>query len=165
MIGVLAAAKAPELFAKFVMVGPSPRYINDTGYVGGFESAQIDELMDFLGENPMAWSQTMAPAIMGNPDRPELGEELTASFCRADPAIAKIFAQATFTSDNRADLSKVSIPTLILQCSDDIIAPLVVGEYVRDQISGSSLIVLEATGHCPNLSAPAEVVAAIKTFV
>lgn len=165
MVGVLASLKAPELFSKLILVGPSPRYIDDEGYVGGFGAAQIEELLEFLDENPMAWSQAMAPAIIGNADKPELGEELTASFCRTDPAIAKQFARATFTSDNRADLPRVSIPTLILQCSDDIIAPLQVGEYVHRQIAGSDFKLLAATGHCPNLSAPAEVTSAIRAYV
>ena len=165
MVGVLASLKAPELFSKLVLVGPSPRYINDDDYVGGFGAAQIEELLEFLDENPMAWSQAMAPAIIGNADRPELGEELTASFCRTDPAIAKEFARATFMSDNRADLPKVATPTLILQCSDDIIAPLEVGHYVHGRIAGSDLRILAATGHCPNLSAPAEVTAAIRAYV
>src|SRR5690606_24362319 len=133
---------------KLILVGPSPRYIDDGDYVGGFAPEQIEELLDFLGENPMAWSQTMAPAIMGNADRPELGEELTESFCRTDPGIAREFARATFTSDNRADLPRVRATTLILQCSDDIIAPAVVGEYLHNQIPNSELVVLEATGHC-----------------
>jgi len=165
MIGVLAAIDAPELFAQLILVGPSPRYIDDDGYVGGFTTEQIEDLLKFLDENPMAWSRALAPVIMGNPERPELGDELTASFCRTDPAIAKAFAHATFMSDNRADLAKVTTPTLILQCSDDIIAPLAVGQYVHQQITGSTLVVLEATGHCPNLSAPAEVVAAIRAHV
>jgi sigma-B regulation protein RsbQ len=165
MIGVLAAVRAPELFSKLVLVGPSPRYIDDEGYVGGFAAEQIEELLTFLGENPMAWSQTMAPVIMGNPDKPELGEELAAGFCRVDPAIAKSFARTTFMSDNRADLPRVMTPTLILQCSDDIIAPEAVGEYVHQHIAGSRLMVLKATGHCPNLSAPAEVISAIRAFV
>ena len=165
MVGVLASLKAPELFLKLVLVGPSPRYINDDDYVGGFGAAQIEELLEFLDDNPMAWSQAMAPAIIGNPDRPELGEELTASFCRMDPAIAKEVARATFMSDNRADLPKVATPTLILQCSDDIIAPLEVGHYVHSRIAGSNLRILAATGHCPNLSAPAEVTAAIRAYV
>jgi sigma-B regulation protein RsbQ len=165
MVGVLASLKAPELFAKLILVVPSPRYIDDVGYVGGFGPAQIQELLEFLDENPMAWSQTMAPAIIGNPDRPELAEELTASFCRTDPAIAKAFARTTFMSDNRADLARVTTPTLILQCSDDIIAPVAVGGYVHAEIANSKLIVLAATGHCPNLSAPAEVTAAIKAYV
>jgi sigma-B regulation protein RsbQ len=165
MIGVLAAIEAPDLFSKLVLVGPSPRYIDDETYVGGFDSDQIEELLTFLGENPMAWSKAMAPAIMGNPDRPELGEELTASFCRTDPEIARAFARVTFTSDNRADLARVAVPALILQCSDDIIAPLSVGQYVADHIPGGRLVVLQATGHCPNLSAPEEVIAAIRAFV
>jgi sigma-B regulation protein RsbQ len=165
MIGVLASIKAPELFSKLILVGPSPRYIDDGDYVGGFGAAQIEELLAFLADNPMGWAQAMAPAIMGNAERPELGEELTDSFCRTDPVIAKDFARATFTSDNRADLAQVTIPTLILQCSDDIIAPLEVGQYVQAHIAGSQLVVLEATGHCPNLSAPAEVTAAIRAYV
>lgn len=165
MIGLLASLKAPDLFAKLIMVGPSARYIDDGDYVGGFAAAQIEELLDFLAENPMAWSQAMAPAIIGNAERPELAEELSASFCRTDPEIAKAFARVTFTSDNRADLPKVTTPTVILQCSDDIIAPLEVGEYLRRHIAGSDLVVLEATGHCPNLSAPAEVTAVIRAHV
>ena len=165
MIGVLASLRAPELFSALVLVGPSPRYIDDGDYRGGFGAEQIEELLAFLAENPMAWSQAMAPAIMGNADRPELGEELTASFCRTDPAIARAFARATFTSDNRADLDKVTTRTLILQCSDDIIAPENVGRYVHEHIPGSRLVVLDATGHCPNLSAPAEVISAIQAFV
>jgi sigma-B regulation protein RsbQ len=165
MIGVLAAAKAPGIFGKMVMVGPSPRYVDDGDYRGGFTAAQIDELLEFLGANHQGWSRQMAPLIMGNGDRPELGEELTESFCRTDPDIAKDFARATFHADNRRDLASLTVPTLILQCSDDIIAPLEVGEYLRDHIPGSRLVVLNATGHCPNLSAPDEVTEAIRSFV
>jgi sigma-B regulation protein RsbQ len=165
MIGALASLKAPRLFVSLVMVGPSARYINDGDYIGGFAEDQIEELLDFLGDNHLGWSNTMAPAIMGNADRPELGDELTNSFCRTDPAIAKEFARVTFTSDNRADLPSIRPRTLILQCSDDIIAPVSVGEYVRDHIAGSEMVQLAATGHCPNLSAPDEVVAAIRAFV
>jgi sigma-B regulation protein RsbQ len=165
MIGLLASLKAPGMFKSLVMVGPSPRYIDDEGYAGGFKEAQITELLDFLADNHMGWSTTMAPMIMGNPDRPELGEELTNSFCRTDPEIAREFARVTFNSDNRADLAKVTIPTLILQCSEDVIAPLAVGEYVHSQIPNSKLVVLKATGHCPNLSAPEEVISAMRGFV
>jgi sigma-B regulation protein RsbQ len=165
MIGVLAANKAPELFDRLVLVGPSPRYIDDDKYAGGFSAAQIEELLQFLEDNHMGWSVAMAPAIMGNTDRPELGEELTNSFCRTDPAIAKQFARVTFTSDNRADLGKVSVPSLVLQCREDIIAQPSVGEFVHKSIPGSKLVVLNATGHCPNLSAPREVIAAIRDYV
>jgi sigma-B regulation protein RsbQ len=165
MIGVLAAIKAPELFESLVLVGPSARYIDEGDYVGGFSVQQIEELLSFLEENHMGWSAQMAPAIMGNPDRPELGEELTNSFCRTDPAIAKEFARVTFLSDNRADLAKVKARTLILQCSEDIIAGMHVGAYVQRNIPSSEMVVLKATGHCPNLSAPVEVVAAIREFV
>ena len=165
MIGLLASLKAPELFDRMVLVGPSPRYIDDGDYVGGFSEKQIAELLEFLEDNHMGWSAAMAPSIMGNPDRPELGEELTNSFCRTDPEIAKAFARVTFTSDNREDLSKVVIPTLILQCSEDIIASEQVGKFVNSQIPKSEIIFLKATGHCPNLSAPAEVVSAIRAYV
>jgi sigma-B regulation protein RsbQ len=165
MIGVLAAAAAPEAIGALVLVGPSPRYINDQDYVGGFGREDIEELLESLDSNFLGWSSAMAPAIMGNPDRPELGEELTASFCRTDPEIAARFARVTFMSDNRADLATVSVPTLVLQCSDDVIAPGTVGEYVHAQISGSVLVRLAATGHCPNLSAPQETIDALREFL
>jgi len=165
MIGILASKQAPELFGKLVLVGPSPRYINDADYTGGFTAEQIEELLDFLDSNHMGWSQAMAPVIMGNPDRPELGEELTNSFCRTDPEIAKRFARATFLSDNRSDLPGIDAEVLILQCRSDAIAPIEVGEHVHRAIAGSRLVILDATGHCPNLSAPEETIAAIKAFV
>jgi sigma-B regulation protein RsbQ len=165
MIGVLAAIREPGRFATLVLVSPSPRYIDDKGYVGGFAAGDIDELLDYLGENHMGWAATMAPTIMGNPDRPELSQELEASFCRSDPAIAAAFARVTFTSDNRADLAKVRARTLVLQCRDDSIAPVQVGEYVHRAIASSELVLLDATGHCPNLSAPDQVIAAIRAFV
>jgi sigma-B regulation protein RsbQ len=165
MIGALACIDAPGVFGSLIMVGPSPRYINDDAYTGGFTSAQIDELLESLEENHLGWSVAMAPVIMGNPDRPELGEELTNSFCRTDPTIAREFARVTFTSDNRNDLANIRTRTLVLQCRDDVIAPRAVGEYVHQHISDSKITFLEATGHCPNLSAPAEVIAAIRGFV
>jgi len=165
MIGVLAAIEEPDRFDKLVLVGPSPRYIDDAGYTGGFSREDIDELLESLDSNYLGWSSAMAPVIMGNPERPELGAELSNSFCRTDPEIAKHFARVTFLSDNRADLSRVTVPTLILQCSDDVIAPLPVGDYVHRQIPGSRLVRLKATGHCPNLSAPEETIAAIQAFL
>ena len=165
MIGALAALAEPERFAKLVFVGPSPRYIDDEQYVGGFKEQDILELLDSLDSNYLGWSSAMAPVIMGNPERPELGQELTASFCRTDPAIARQFARVTFLSDNRADLERVTTPTLILQCQNDAIAPVAVGEYVREHMPNSSIIILNATGHCPNLSAPDETADAIAAFV
>ncbi|TFV74461.1 alpha/beta hydrolase [Blastococcus sp. CT_GayMR19] len=165
MIGVLAVQQAPELFGVLVMVGPSPRYVNDGDYTGGFSRTDIAGLLDSLESNHLGWSAQMAPVIMGNPDRPELGEELTNSFCRTDPGIASQFARVTFLSDNRKDLSAVTIPTLVLQCSDDVIAPEVVGRYVHEAIPGSVFTKLAATGHCPNLSAPEETTAAIRAFL
>ena len=164
MIGVLAAKRAPGRIGKLVLVGPSPRYIDDEGYTGGFTRGDIDELLESLDANFLGWSSVMAPAIVGNPDRPELGEELTTSFCRTDPDIAARFARVTFMSDNRADLAHISIPTLVLQCRDDAIAPRAVGEYVHQAIPGSTFVELDATGHCPNLSAPDETIAAIRHF-
>jgi len=165
MIGILAARSAPEQFSDLVLVGPSPRYIDDGDYHGGFTATDIEELLESLADNHLGWSAMMAPVIMGNPDRPELGEELTNSFCRTDPAIARDFARVTFMSDNRADLASVSARTLVLQSNDDAIAAQHVGEYVRDNIAGSRMVLLDATGHCPNLSAPAAVIDAIRTFV
>jgi sigma-B regulation protein RsbQ len=165
MIGVLAAADAPERFAKLVLVGPSPRYIDDGDYVGGFSREDIEGLLDSLDSNYLGWSATYAPAIMGRPDRPELGAELTNSFCRTDPAIARHFARVTFLSDNRADLARVETPALVLQCADDIIAPRPVGEYVHARLANSTIVYLEAKGHCPNLSAPEETVEEIRRFL
>ena len=165
MIGVLAEIAEPARFDKLVLVGPSPRYIDDAGYVGGFAAEDIEQLLESLDSNYLGWSSVMAPVIVGNADRPELGQELTASFCRTDPDIARRFAEVTFTSDNRADLSRVSTPTLVLQCTDDVIAPMEVGRFVSEAIPHSSMTVLEATGHCPNLSAPEETIAAIDAFV
>ncbi|QEE42431.1 MULTISPECIES: alpha/beta hydrolase [unclassified Methylobacterium] len=165
MIGILAWKRAPDLFDSLVLVCPSPRYIDDGDYVGGFTPAQVEELLDFLDSNHMGWSHTMAPVIMGNPDRPELGQELTNSFCRTDPEIAKRFARTTFTSDNRADLDGVTARCLVIQCSDDIVAPQQVGAYVHRKLPNSTLVHFEASGHCPNLSAPEETIAAIEAFV
>jgi sigma-B regulation protein RsbQ len=165
MIGVLAAQRAPGRIGKLVLVGPSPRYIDDEDYRGGFTEEDIDELLGSLASNFLGWSSAMAPVIVANPDRPELGEELTNSFCRMDPAIAEQFARVTFRSDNRADLPSVSVPTLVVQCAEDAIAPREVGAYVHRTIPGSELVVLDATGHCPNLSAPRETVEAIRAFV
>jgi sigma-B regulation protein RsbQ len=165
MVGVLAERAEPERFDKLVLVGPSPRYLDTDGYRGGFSEADIEELLESLESNYLGWSAAMAPVIVGNPDRPELGQELTASFCRTDPVVARQFARATFLSDTRAELADVRVPTLVLQCSADVIAPLEVGEYVSAAVPDSTLVVLEATGHCPNLSAPAETIAAISSFV
>jgi sigma-B regulation protein RsbQ len=165
MIGILASARAPELFEQLVLVGPSPRYIDDADYVGGFSASQIEELLEFLDTNHMGWSAAMAPAIMGNADRPELAAELTNSFCRTDPDIARHFARTTFTSDNRADLRGVQIRALVLQCSEDVIAPVSVGQYVHQHLSGSTFVQMRATGHCPNLSAPDETIAAMRAWL
>jgi sigma-B regulation protein RsbQ len=165
MIGALAATVEPERFSRLVMIGPSPRYIDDDGYTGGFSREDIDGLLESLASNYLGWSGAMAPVIMGNEDRPELGEELTELFCATDPEIAAHFARVTFLSDNRADLERVPVRTLVLQCSADVIAPVGVGAYVDEQLPDSTLVQLEATGHCPNLSAPAETTAAIQDFL
>jgi sigma-B regulation protein RsbQ len=165
VVGVLAAASEPALFRSLVLVGPSPRYINDGDYIGGFTDDDIEDLLSSLESNYLGWSTAMAPAIMGRPDRPELGEELTESFCRTDPEVARQFARATFLSDNRDDLRRVQTPTLVLQCTNDIIAPMSVGEFVRDQMPNATFVVLDATGHCPNLSAPEETADAVEAFL
>ena len=167
MMGLLAAVREPDRFAGVVMIGPSPRYIDDQaeGYVGGFGRSDIDEMLESLDSNYLGWSSAMAPVIMGNPDRPELGAELTNSFCRTDPQIAKKFARVTFLSDNRADLPRMRVPSLIMQCSDDVIAPSFVGEYVHKNTPESTFVAMNATGHCPNLSAPDETVDVIKSWL
>ena len=165
MIGALAVIRDPTRFADLIMIGPSPRYINEPGYQGGFEREDIHELIESLSSNYLGWSSAMAPIIMGNSDRPELAEELTNSFCQMDPLIAKNFARVTFLSDSRADLPKVRARTLVLQCSNDVIAPVAVGKYVHEAITGSQMVVMKANGHCPNLSAPAETIASIQNFL
>ncbi len=165
MIGVLAAARVPERIGALVLVAPSPRYIDDAGYHGGFSAEDIDELLASLDSNYLGWSAAMAPVIMGNAERPELGEELVTSFCATDPEMASVFARTTFLSDSRAELKSVQVPTLVLESSQDAIAPREVGAFVHQAIPGSALVTLEATGHCPHLSAPEATNQAITTFL
>jgi len=165
MIGILAANEAPDRFERLVLIGPSPRYINDGQYVGGFEKKDIDGLFEMMDRNFIGWANFLAPAIMKNVDRPELGEELTQSFCSTDPVIARRFAEATFLADNRGDLAQVRVPSLILQCSDDMVAPQQVGEYLSENLPGSTLRQMKATGHCPHMSDPDETIALIKEYL
>ena len=165
MIGVLAANREPDRFEKLILIGPSPRYINDEQYVGGFDRKDIDGLFEMMDRNFLGWANFLAPAIMKNPDRPELGEELTESFCSTDPVIARRFAAATFLADNRADLKGVSVPSLILQCSDDMVAPEEVGRYLHGELAESTLRIMKATGHCPHMSHPEETIALIKEYL
>jgi len=165
LMGIIAARKAPEIFKSLILVGPSPSYINEGDYVGGFTRSQIDELLVSLDQNHLGWSMAMAPVIMGNPERKELGEELANSFCRTDPEIAKHFARTTFLTDKRSILPDSTIPSLILQCSHDVIAPVEVGEYMHRNMPNSKLIVMKATGHCPNLSAPDETIAVMRDYL
>jgi sigma-B regulation protein RsbQ len=165
MIGMLANVKCPQKFAAQIMVGPSPCYINDGDYFGGFERSDIEALLETLESNYLGWSSNMAPVIMGAPEQPALASELTNSFCRTDPEIAKQFARVTFLSDHRADLPRLEAPTLILQCSDDVIAPVAVGEYMHRTIRNSMLRVIENVGHCPHLSAPSASAAAMEEFL
>jgi sigma-B regulation protein RsbQ len=165
MMGVLAAGARPHAFAKLVLVAPSPRYIDDGDYRGGFSRADIDDLLESLDSNYLGWSRAIAPTIMGAPDRPELADELAESFCRTNPACARVFARTTFLSDNRADLSKVVVPTLVLECAEDAIAPAGVGAYVAQHITGSRLVTLDTDGHCPQLTVPEATAAAIASFV
>lgn len=165
IVGILAANQEPERFSNLILIGPSPRYINDAGYVGGFERADIEGLLDTMERNYLGWASFLTPIIMKNPDRPELTKELEASFCSTDPDIARRFAEATFYADNREDLPKVRVPCLVLQCSEDAIAPPEVGEYMHRHLTDSTFRVMEATGHCPHMSHPEETVRLMKEYL
>lgn len=165
IIGALAFLQAPQRFGTLTMIGPSPCYINSPDYYGGFEQSDIEGLLETLETNQVAWSATMAPFIMGNPERPEYAAELEASFCRMDPYLANHFARVTFLSDNRADLHKVTAKTLIVQCQNDAIAGVRVGEYVHKCLPNSQYVVIDATGHCPHMSAPKEVIRELRRFL
>ncbi|HEV2529134.1 MAG TPA: alpha/beta hydrolase [Thermomicrobiales bacterium] len=165
MIGVLAAIEEPDRFERLVLVAPSPRFVNDDGYIGGFSRQDIDDLLEFQDSNYLGWASGMAPVVMGASDRPELADDLHASFCRTDPEIAKQFAAVTFLSDNRSDLPRVPVRSLVLQCREDALAPTSVGDYVHRHLRDSELVVVDTTGHCPHLSAPTETVAAIESFL
>ena len=165
MIGMLAAIEAPDRFARLVMIGPSPCYVNEGDYVGGFERKDIEGLLDLMEKNYIGWAQFLAPVVMKNDDRPELAGELQDSFCATDPRMTRLFARATFMSDNRADLAKLHVPSLILQCTDDSVAPAAVGDYLAATLAGSTLRKMAATGHCPHMSHPAETTALIKEYL
>jgi sigma-B regulation protein RsbQ len=165
MVGVLAANREPDRFSRLIMVGPSPRYINDAGYVGGFERPDIEGLLDLMDRNYIGWANFLAPVIMKNEERPELTSELNASFCSTDPKITRRFAETTFFADNRADLPHVRVPSLILQCVEDAIAPIEVGNYLHRTLPGSTLRVMKATGHCPHISHPEETIEAIRSYL
>jgi sigma-B regulation protein RsbQ len=165
MIGMLANLRCPDQFLAQIMVGPSPCYLNDGDYQGGFTRADIESLLETMESNYLGWSSNMAPAIMGAPDQPALAQELTNSFCRTDPEIAKQFARVTFLSDHRDDLPRLQAPTLVLQCSDDLIAPRSVGEYLQRTLPNCTLAVIENVGHCPHLSAPGASADAMERFL
>jgi sigma-B regulation protein RsbQ len=165
MIGIIASIRNPSAFSRLILIGPSARYINDGEYIGGFERCDIEDLLDTMDKNYIGWANFLAPAIMKNPDRPELGEELAESFCSTDPIIARKFAEVTFLSDNRQDLHKVKVPSLILQCSDDLIAPFEVGNYLADHLPLSTIKIMSATGHCPHMSDPTETITLINEYL
>lgn len=165
MVGVLAANEAPDRFAALVLVGPSPRYVDDEDYRGGFSPADIEQLIDALDANYLGWSKAVAPLFMDNPDRPELAAKLADSFCRTEPSIARHFAHVTFLSDNRRDLPEVSVPTLIVRGIDDVVAPAEVSDYVHRAIPGSELVTIPVRGHVPNLAGPDELTAAIRSWL
>ena len=165
MIGVRAAISNPYYFSKLIFVAPSPCYINEKDYVGGLERSDLMDLLAMMDSNYLGWSSMIAPMVMGTPDRPELGEELTGNFCATDPKIAREFAKVTFLSDSRADLQKLTVPSLTLQCSNDMLAPLSVGYYIEHHTADNTLVILDAVGHCPHLSAPQETNRAIRSFL
>ncbi|MET1053703.1 MAG: alpha/beta hydrolase [Pedobacter sp.] len=165
MIGLLALKQNPSIFKKIVFIGPSPRYINEPGYDGGIDRDDLDELLDVMDSNYMGWSQMVAPSIMGNPDRPELGQDLAASFCAMDPGIARQFARVTFMSDNRHDLLYLNVPSLTIQCNDDFLTSQYIAEYIHQHTTGNEVVLLPSSGHCPHLSDPKAVIKAIKSFI
>ena len=165
MIGVIAAVREPLRFAKMVLISPSPRFINEKGYAGGFEQKDINELLGAMESDYHGWSHGFAPVMMGQQEHPELVMELTNSFVRTNPEIAKHFARVTFFSDTRTELGFLTIPTLILQSAHDVIAPLAVGHYINEQLADSRLVVVETNGHCPHLSAPQETLSALDAFL
>jgi sigma-B regulation protein RsbQ len=165
VVGLLAANRAPERFSRLVLVAPSPSYINDADYIGGFDRADIEGLLEMMDKNYLGWASFLAPAVMKNPDRPELQQELEQSFCATDPKIARRFAEVTFLSDNRTDLAKAKVPSLIMQCSDDAIAPVEVGRYLEAHLPGSTFRQLEAVGHCPHMSHPDETIAVMREYL
>jgi len=165
MIGLKAAIRQPDLFKQLIFVAPSASYINDGNYIGGFEKDDLLALFDVMDNNYLGWSSNMGPLVMGNADRPELAEELTKSFCTTNPKIAKEFARVTFFSDSRAELKALTIPSLTIQCSNDLLAPLEVGRYINNNTPLNAMTVLNATGHCPHLSAPVETTRAIAQFI
>lgn len=165
MVGVLVAAARPDLLDRLVLVCPNPRYVDDGDYRGGFSAAEVEELLETMEGNHLGWSRRVAPMIMGVPERPALGEELTATFCRNDPEISRAFARTTFLSDNRSDLARVDVPSLVVQTRRDVLAPPAVGRFVHENLRGSRLVTLDATGHCPNVSAPDQLVTALRDYL
>ncbi|SDZ80482.1 alpha/beta fold hydrolase [Pedobacter hartonius] len=165
MIGVLAIKMEPQFFKKIVFIGPSPMYMNEEGYKGGIDAGDLDDLLDVMDSNYLGWSRMVAPLIMGNEEKPDLAEALTASFCATDPEISKKFARVTFMSDNRKDLSSLTIPSLTIQCEEDFLTSREVAEYIQQHTANNTLIMLETKGHCPHLSDPKGVVSAMKGFI
>ncbi|GAB3227789.1 alpha/beta hydrolase [Hymenobacter seoulensis] len=165
MIGVLAAIKEPEHFEQLLLLCPSPCYLNDADYRGGFDRDDIDAMLAFMEQDYVGWADSFAQLIMGNPDRPTLATELIHSFCQNDPTIAKQFARVTFLADNRTDVKQVKTPCLLVQCAEDIIAPPEVGEYLKAAIPDATLITLPVSGHCPHISAPTETLQAMEDFM
>lgn len=165
MVGILASIKKPYLFSKLIFIAPSPCYLNDDGYVGGFEKEDIDSILEIMDDDFISWTKLMSPQIIGNADKPELTKEMESNFCSTDHEIIKDFARVTFLSDNRKDLLNTPVKSLTLQCTEDIIAPLEVGNYINEHTPGNILTILKATGHCPHMSAPEETIAAIKDFL
>jgi sigma-B regulation protein RsbQ len=165
MIGLLAAIAQPERFERLVLIAPSPCYLNSPGYEGGFERADLMSLLDLMERNHLGWAHLLAATVMQNPERPELAEELRTSFCSADPRATRQFARATFLSDHRADVPRLTRPALVMQCAGDLVAPLSVGDYLQRHLRAGTLVRLKATGHCPQLSEPAETIQVLSRYL
>ena len=165
VIGLLASLQAPDRFERAILVGPSPCYMNVGDYVGGFERRDLEGLLDLMEKNYIGWAAFLAPVVMKNPGHPELVQELQESFCATDPRVTRQFAKATFLSDYRKEMESVKVPSLILQCSEDAIAPDAVGHYLNRVLPDSTFKQMAATGHCPHMSHPAETIALIKEYL
>ncbi len=164
-IACLAALKCPERISALALVAPSPSFMNDAAYTGGFDREALEGLVNLMDENFLGWTSRVTPTIAGEDRAGETAAELTQSFCRTDPAIAKHFGRITFLADHRADMKRVEAPAAIIQCTDDALAPVDVGVWLSENMKRGTLKFIEATGHCPHMTEPAKTTEAIREFL
>ncbi|WP_316806398.1 alpha/beta hydrolase [Pedobacter agri] len=165
MIGMIAALQIPESFKKLIFIGPSPRYLNDRDYIGGFESADIESIFTQIAEDYVGWTKGISPAVMDKAEQPELADFLQECFEETEPSIALAFAMATFKADYRHQIKNLRVPSLTLQSSNDMMAPQSAGEYIHQNTRDNFLVVMKATGHFPHISEPKETIREIKDFI